>query len=919
MAGSHRVVAHSVIAIVMGGSIAGLLPSAAAAEPHCARASGPARRVHEVSRYCPAPMGSVRQGIVPDLLGLLERGRRHRNGPTGNEPWLGWRKRYPPTGHETRHHWHPVRHRGTEAVRPGGRVDDKPGMLPGRPAGVPDGAGKKSRRRAEPAETRERTPRRPASGAPDGSRGAPVAADPAPRAGGAPAPRGGGAPAPRAADRPAAHEAPATGHRTPPVPPRRTAPSGRAAEPGHAVASGTRPGSGHRSPGRRAADPVPTRDPSDSQAADAGTRTPDASAESSAKPEPRIWTIRHIGGADDGLAALRFGVTLVLGLVIAAGTLLLIRITRVMPIAPGDTRRGGHHLSALLRLGARPARRPRRGRGILAASDALAPAKDEAAGGGSATTTGAGTGRGHDHSNRPGKGTGTRRRRGLGMRLGVGRRTGAADVSGDKDTGAGLGRRLGLGRGTGAPEGAGDGKRTDGGFGRGLRAGQSGVERGTGTPEETGDGKRSSGGLGRGFGAGRSGVGQGADTPEEAGDARRSGGGLGWRLRVRRSHVGRGAGSAGEAGDGKRSGGGLGWRLRARRLGGGSGAAEGAGDEKRSGVAETDAVDGVSGGAGTECGRGGDSGGNAAFGVDVVGDRVGGAAGPREAVTGGDGVGAARRTFGYSGTALGTAGDQVRASFTVVPRVPPASARLMVRLLGGVVVEGPGGRIDCAKGKDLPDLLGLLAVHRDGLTREKAHELLWPDVDLSDYDRFHSRKKEIRRRLLRAHGDAVRETMLIKQVSQRYYLNADLIDVDLWRLTEALSAAATADGLRERLAVLRTAVDLYAGPFLPGSTRPWSVPVAEDLRRNVVRAITTLIEHEHDASRLIALLDRALALDPCNEPLRRRQMRLHADLGRVDEAHRSYRDLVAALDELGGLRPSPLTSALYRQLIGPAE
>lgn len=219
-------------------------------------------------------------------------------------------------------------------------------------------------------------------------------------------------------------------------------------------------------------------------------------------------------------------------------------------------------------------------------------------------------------------------------------------------------------------------------------------------------------------------------------------------------------------------------------------------------------------------------------------------------------------------------------------------------------------------GKDLADLLGLLAVHRDGLTRERAHELLWPGTDPSDHDRFHARKRELRRRLARALGDPMREAALIRQAGHRYLLNPELVGVDYWRLTDELAAASAADGLRERLAALRRAADLYAGPFLPGGTRPWRAAVADDLRRSVVQALTTLIEHEHDAARLLALLRRALDLDPCNEPLRRRQMRLHADLGRVDEAHRSYQALVAALDELGGLRPSALTTTLYRRLSG---
>ncbi|MEV5413246.1 BTAD domain-containing putative transcriptional regulator [Thermopolyspora sp. NPDC052614] len=763
----------------MSGSIAGFPPSAAAAEPHCVRASYPDRRVHEMSGYCPAPMGSVREGLVPDLLGLLRRARRPHRSLTGNEPWLGWRKRYPATGHEShpeahpeahpewhrgsRRHRHPPRQPDAEPVRPGhggGRINDEPGELPGRAPVMPPGktAGKLSGR------TSARTPAiSPPKGA-EHRAGIPHAARPAGRERSTPGTYG---------EPPTWHRrtTPETGHLTAPGgetgrPPAsgvendRDLPSGVAAD-------GTAPSNRHVS-GRRSGGAAAMRDTTVSQSAAADAEATEPSDTPSAKPRHRVWTIHRIGAADEGLATLRFGVTLVLGLVITAGTLLLIRITRVIPVTPGGARRGRRHPTALLRFspcaGRRWRRRPRASDTITAADADPPPEPPDG-----------------DSGERP---------------------EAAADA-----------------RGHHTP--------ADGGTVTDLD-----TVTGDGTP--TGPGGDARGGAHSGEGAG-SGTGRG---------------------------TGRGTGSG--AGVGSGSG---------RRTDGAPDSATGTGSATDAGATGADAV---------ACG-----------------------------VTTADLPGA------LLGTAAGTFLGESRET-PIACLVTPKAARLLIRLLGGVVIEGPGGRVDCTKGKDLPDLLGLLAVHRDGLTREKAHELLWPDVALSDYDRFHSRKKEVRKRLRRALADGVRETALIRQVSHRYFLNADLIDVDYWRLTEALSAAAAADGLRERLTVLRRAVDLYTGPFLPGVTRPWSVPIAENLRRSVVRALTTLIEHEHDATRLIALLDRTLDLDPCNEPLRRRQMRLHADLGRVDEAHRSYRRLVAALDELGGLRPSPLTTALYRDLTGPA-
>ncbi|WP_240506504.1 AfsR/SARP family transcriptional regulator [Thermoactinospora rubra] len=255
---------------------------------------------------------------------------------------------------------------------------------------------------------------------------------------------------------------------------------------------------------------------------------------------------------------------------------------------------------------------------------------------------------------------------------------------------------------------------------------------------------------------------------------------------------------------------------------------------------------------------------------------------------------------------------QVRATVAAKPAPP-----LQIRLLGEVVIDGPTGLIDCASGKDLPDLLGQLAVHRHGVARERVYEVLWPDVPLDKYDVFHSPKKEIARRLEKALGwEEIGATELIQQASQRYWLNKQLITVDYWQLTDLLDQAGKVEDAPEQVALLRQAVRLYRGPFLPASTREWSEPIREDLRKRVVKALTTLTDHETDPEELVELLDRALRLDPCNEPLRCRQMRTYADLGRTDAVHRSYQDLKAALADLGDLRPRARTTEVYLQLTG---
>lgn len=686
MAGSQRVVVHSAIAIVMGGSIAGLWPATASAEPyHCEGFFSHGEGMPEVYRDCPRQPDAGQVTHVLEPPGRIRDHREPDDGRRRGEPWPGRRTRYPPP--ERAFRLRPPHLHVTDPGHRGGHVDDRPGMIPGRGplgrSGRAGGAGDAAPRVRPPAATTGAQRRTEGAGRP-ASRGRP-------------APRG--VPSSvmlRIADRNAAAAA-AHRHQVRPgaaAPPARTAAQARTGARAPLATSRRHHPSGARAvaPRRRAAerrDRVSIRDPHVTHNA-FGSRTP--------QPTATTWTVRRISAGDDGLAALRLGVMLVIGLVIAAGTLLLMRITRVIPLVLGDDRSGDRRRPAASYGGRMRALRP------------------------------AGTGGGPEG------------------------RAGTRPEDGSPATGAPEGRPRG----------------------RGRRA-----------------------------------------RPRRPGAT--------VRALLRRSPAARDAGTA---------------------------------DAPPTGPV---------------------------------------------------------LTWG----ALPAPADRPVAPAAAVPAASPgAGTGVYVRLLGEVVIEGPGGRVDPVTGKDLRDLLGLLAVHRDGLTRERAHELLWPDLGPSGHDRFHGRKRELRRRLARALGDPAREAEPIRQVAHRYLLDPDLVGVDYWELTDALAAAAAADGLRERLAALRRAVDLYAGPFLPGGTRPWRAAVADDLRRSVVQALTTLIEHEHDAARQLDLLRRALDLDPCNEPLRRRQMRLHADLGRVDEAHRSYQALVAALDELGGLRPSPLTTTLYRRLAG---
>ncbi|GLW98775.1 BTAD domain-containing putative transcriptional regulator [Microtetraspora sp. NBRC 16547] len=242
-----------------------------------------------------------------------------------------------------------------------------------------------------------------------------------------------------------------------------------------------------------------------------------------------------------------------------------------------------------------------------------------------------------------------------------------------------------------------------------------------------------------------------------------------------------------------------------------------------------------------------------------------------------------------------------------------------VRVLDQVTVYGPAGNADCSRGKDVADLLGLLVVHRDGLTRERAYQVLWPDITLDHYDCFHGPKSELRDRLVRVLGRPNQGKNLLQYVGGRYRLNPALVTADLWQLLDALAEAKQANNPEQVIASLHRAVDLYPGPFLPAGTHPWVGETAEDLRHDVIQALLRLSELDPDVDRVTAVLERAHRLDPVNEQVSCRMMSHFSALGRNDAVYVTYRDLCQVLAELDGLSPSAKTRELYGKLTGHAS
>ena len=247
------------------------------------------------------------------------------------------------------------------------------------------------------------------------------------------------------------------------------------------------------------------------------------------------------------------------------------------------------------------------------------------------------------------------------------------------------------------------------------------------------------------------------------------------------------------------------------------------------------------------------------------------------------------------------------------PAPKTAARRLSLTVLGRPAVQLVDGddrtnlRI---RRSDGVQILVHLAVNPDGATSDELMALLWPEIrPRHSRGRFHTTISELRHTLAEAVG-----TDPITRTDDRYHLDPQLVDVDLWTLNTTIDEAATAVEPAQHTDALRRIIDLYTGPVADGHSWLWLAPYREATRRHIVDAYLALAEGEPHPREALALIQDAIRLDPYNEDLYQHAMRLHARLASPDGVRRTLRTLTERLSELE-VRTSPQTQQLASKLI----
>lgn len=121
---------------------------------------------------------------------------------------------------------------------------------------------------------------------------------------------------------------------------------------------------------------------------------------------------------------------------------------------------------------------------------------------------------------------------------------------------------------------------------------------------------------------------------------------------------------------------------------------------------------------------------------------------------------------------------------------------------------------------------------------------------------------------------------------------------------------------------LAKAVEFYKGDLLAACYDEWLLPERERLRQlclEVLSQLTSLLEEERQFKEAINYAQRLLRLDPLQESITRKLMRLHLSDDDRAGALRVYHSLVRALEHELDIGPSPATKDLYQRLINETQ
>ncbi|WP_322818041.1 tetratricopeptide repeat protein [Tepidiforma sp.] len=198
------------------------------------------------------------------------------------------------------------------------------------------------------------------------------------------------------------------------------------------------------------------------------------------------------------------------------------------------------------------------------------------------------------------------------------------------------------------------------------------------------------------------------------------------------------------------------------------------------------------------------------------------------------------------------------------PRESGRFPKVVARSLGRVSVTVGGRHVTDEQWASVraKELFFLLLAHRDGVRKEQAVELLYPELPREKCNSaFHSNLYRVRRAL---YPDCV-----IKQ-DGTYVLNPEAeFEWDVERFEAAIERAQRAEpGSKERALAFQEAVELYEGPFAEVFESEWAAALRAQLHERAHASLAALAGYfasRNDFEAAVLCLERILRADRFNE------------------------------------------------------
>ncbi|GIF74128.1 BTAD domain-containing putative transcriptional regulator [Asanoa siamensis] len=269
-----------------------------------------------------------------------------------------------------------------------------------------------------------------------------------------------------------------------------------------------------------------------------------------------------------------------------------------------------------------------------------------------------------------------------------------------------------------------------------------------------------------------------------------------------------------------------------------------------------------------------------------------------------------------------SAAAETEAAEPVPVQASDTSALVQLRVLGPVTVATDAGPIATGMRNGSYTALALLAAHPAGRTLDQLAAALHPDTETNvAVKRVRTDITSARRVLRTATGHDEPMFIVHDPATGRYRIDPATVAVDLWQMLTAIDRATNETDDAKALATLRQAVELYGGDFADGHDHIWATDYATTYRHQILTVYARIAEflETEQPDQAVAALERAVDLDPFNEELYQRIIRIHGRQHRPDAVRRTLRRLEEQLADLGDAEPSHATRRIAeRQLRKPA-